>query len=72
MEYKAFGDERAEKIMLLHGGGLSWWNYRDEAALLGRELPGSTVTILPGLYHGEFSLNHPREYARAVRDILRA
>lgn len=42
------------------------------AELLGRELPGSTVTILPGLYHGEFSLNHPREYARAVRDILRA
>ena len=42
------------------------------AELLGRELPGSTVTILPGLYHGEFSLNCPEKYARAVRDILRA
>ena len=42
------------------------------AELLGRELPGSTVTILPGLYHGEFSLNRPQDYARAVRDILHA
>ena len=42
------------------------------AELLGRELPDSTVTILPGLYHGEFSLNCPEKYARAVRDILRA
>ena len=42
------------------------------AELLGRELPGSEVTVLPGLYHGEFSLNRPREYAQTVRDILRA
>lgn len=42
------------------------------AELLGRELPDSTVTILPGLYHGEFSLNRPQDYARAVRDILHA
>lgn len=42
------------------------------AELLGRELPGSAVTILPGLYHGEFSLNHPQDYADAVRDLLRA
>lgn len=37
MEYRAFGPERAEKVMLLHGGGLSWWNYRDEAELLSEE-----------------------------------
>ena len=29
-----YGEENAEVIMLLHGGGLSWWNYRDEADLL--------------------------------------
>ena len=34
MPYKAFGPEGAPTVMLLHGGGLSWWNYRDEAALL--------------------------------------
>lgn len=34
------------------------------------ELPGSSMTILPGLYHGEFSLNHPEDYAQSVRTIL--
>ncbi|MBQ3481579.1 MAG: alpha/beta hydrolase [Oscillospiraceae bacterium] len=37
MIYKAFGPEGAETVMLLHGGGLSWWNYRAEAALLADE-----------------------------------
>lgn len=37
MEYRAFGPEQAEKVLLLHGGGLSWWNYRDEAMLLSEE-----------------------------------
>lgn len=34
MRYKEYGLERAEIIMLLHGGGLSWWNYRDVAERL--------------------------------------
>lgn len=29
-----YGKENSEVIVLLHGGGLSWWNYRDEADLL--------------------------------------
>ena len=29
-----YGKENSDVIMLLHGGGLSWWNYRDEANLL--------------------------------------
>lgn len=29
-----YGKENAEVIILLHGGGLSWWNYREEANLL--------------------------------------
>lgn len=28
------GQENPEVIILLHGGGLSWWNYREEAQLL--------------------------------------
>ena len=28
---------RPETVMLLHGGGLSWWNYREEARLLERD-----------------------------------
>ena len=41
------------------------------AELLSREIPGSDLTILPGLYHGEFSLNRPQDYARTVRALLR-
>lgn len=34
MEFIEFGKENSDVVMLLHGGGLSWWNYRDEAELL--------------------------------------
>ena len=29
-----FGQQNPDVIMLLHGGGLSWWNYREVAELL--------------------------------------
>ena len=29
-----FGKENSQVILLLHGGGLSWWNYREVASLL--------------------------------------
>ncbi len=41
------------------------------AELLHERLPGSSLTVLPGLYHGEFSLNRARDYAETVRAILR-
>lgn len=34
MQYLEFGPDQKETILLLHGGGLSWWNYREQAALL--------------------------------------
>ena len=34
MKFREFGTGNAETIMLLHGGGLNWWNYREEAELL--------------------------------------
>ncbi len=30
-----YGKQNSDIIMLLHGGGLSWWNYKAEAELLG-------------------------------------
>ncbi len=45
---------------------------RRSADLLREKLPNSTLTVLPGLYHGEFSLNRPRDYAQTVRDCLRS
>ena len=34
MQFIEYGKNNNEVIILLHGGGLSWWNYRDEAELL--------------------------------------
>jgi len=43
MNFKEYGDRNKETIMLLHGGGLSWWNYREEA----EKLQDSYHIILP-------------------------
>ena len=32
-----FGQHNTDVIMLLHGGGLSWWNYREVADLLAEQ-----------------------------------
>lgn len=55
----------------IFAGGRETRGILRSAELLGETVPGSTVSVLPGLYHGEFSLNRPRDYAQAVRDILR-
>lgn len=34
MNYKEFGKQNSDVIILLHGGGLSWWNYRKEVEML--------------------------------------
>lgn len=43
MNYKEYGTNNKEIIILIHGGGLSWWNYK-EAALI---LSSSYHIILP-------------------------
>ncbi len=35
MKLVEYGKQNGDIIMLLHGGGLSWWNYKAEAELLG-------------------------------------
>ena len=37
MTVKEFGKENKDTILLLHGGGLSWWNYREVAKLLEKD-----------------------------------
>ncbi len=34
MQYKEYGSGNSKTVLMLHGGGLSWWNYRKEAELL--------------------------------------
>ncbi len=37
MQFHEFGTENSDSILLLHGGGLSWWNYREAAELLKQD-----------------------------------
>ena len=37
MTLREYGKEHKETILLLHGGGLSWWNYREAAHLLEKD-----------------------------------
>ncbi len=37
MRIHEYGCDHKDTILLLHGGGLSWWNYREAAELLQRE-----------------------------------
>ena len=37
MTVKEFGHQNSDVIMLLHGGGLSWWNYREAAQKLAQK-----------------------------------
>ena len=37
MKVVEFGKENTETVLLLHGGGLSWWNYGEVAKLLAED-----------------------------------
>ena len=40
------------------------------AALIHGSLPESVMEIKEGLFHGEYSINHPEQYAAELRDML--
>ena len=43
---------------------------RDSAILMNRAIPGSEVEILPGLRHGDLSINHPQRYVRMLTEWI--
>ena len=45
-------------------------NIRDSAAMLNRTIPGSSMEILPGLRHGDLSINHPEAYVRMLTEWI--
>ena len=45
-------------------------NIRDSAVLLNRAIEGSSMEILPGLRHGDLSINHPERYVRMLTEWL--
>ena len=42
---------------------------RDSAKLLREAIPGSRMEILPGLRHGDLSINHPDRYVQMLKDL---
>ena len=47
MQYQVYGKQNQDVIVLLHGGGLSWWNYREISELLQNDLQ-IIIPILDG------------------------
>ena len=43
---------------------------RDSAKLLRDAIPGSDMEILPGLRHGDLSINHPARYVRMLTEWI--
>ena len=43
---------------------------RQSAEKIHTAIAGSTLQIMPALYHGEFSLNHPDAYVQMVNEIV--
>ena len=43
---------------------------RDSAALLNRTIPGSSMELLPGMHHGDLSINHPEAYVQMLTEWM--
>ena len=50
-------------------GGKEQKSIRDSAKLLRDAIPGSRMEILPGLRHGDLSINHPDRYVQMLKDL---
>ena len=59
--------ETGARVKIL-AGAKEQKNIRDSAQSLHQAIPGSSMEILPGLKHGDLSINHPEAY----RQILTA
>ena len=66
MEYKEYGSKNNDIVILLHGGGLSWWNYIDEISLLENEFH-IVIPILDG--HSESDTNFTSIESNALEII---
>jgi len=66
LNYIEYGKENSNVILLLHGGGLSWWNYREVAEML----QGDYRVILPILDGHAESDNEFTTIEENAREII--
>lgn len=65
MKIIEYGNQNANVIMLLHGGGLSWWNYRAEAELLGEHYH-VILPVLDGHSDSDYDFVSIEEIAKRI------
>jgi len=70
MQYKEYGSTNAKTILFLHGGGLSWWNYREEAKMLKNEYH-IIVPILDGHAGSDKPFSTIESNARDIISLIR-
>ena len=71
MQYKEFGKRNTRNIVLLHGGGLSWWNYREAAELLQNNYH-VILPILDGHAGSDRSFTAIEDNAAEIIDYIRS
>lgn len=69
MVIKEFGTQNKDTVILLHGGGLSWWNYRDEIALLKNRFR-VIVPILDGHSESDCEFTSIEDNAARIIDYI--
>ena len=61
--------ETAAKVKIV-AGSREQKSIRDSAEMLHKAIPESSMEILPGLRHGDLSLNKPEQYAKILTDWI--
>jgi pimeloyl-ACP methyl ester carboxylesterase len=69
MKFKEYGDTNNDTIMLLHGGGLSWWNYREEAKKL-QESHHIIIPVLDGHSDSDRKFTSIEDNAQEIIDYI--
>lgn len=71
MNYKEYGKGNQKTVVLLHGGGLSWWNYREAAELLQDDYR-VILPILDGHAGSDRSFTAIEDNAAEIIDFIRS
>ena len=71
MKYKEYGKGNQISIVLLHGGGLSWWSYREAAELLQDDYH-VILPILDGHAGSDRSFTTIEDNAAEIIDFIRS
>lgn len=69
MKIKEYGNKNNNTIMLLHGGGLSWWNYREVAERLQNKYH-IILPILDGHSDSDRSFSSIEDNAQEIIDYI--